>query len=72
MLRCLSSPPFPGPLPNCLTSHQDPRAPSCRPWPLPSLGQPPVPALSIKGMTAEIHLKMKKVLANPFCKTLID
>lgn len=30
------------------------------------------PVLFIKGMTAKIHLKMKKVPANPFCETVID
>ena len=60
-----TSPPArpPGRLPACLPA---------APWPLPGPGQPPVPALFIKGMTAKIHLKMKKVPANPFCKTLID
>lgn len=58
---------------NCLTSSQ-----ALRPHLLsppghsPGSGQLPVPALFIKGMTAKIHLKMKKVPANPFCKTLID
>lgn len=31
-----------------------------------------LPLLFIKGMTAKIHLKMKKVPANPFCETVID
>lgn len=58
-----------------LTSRQAPAEAAglpAAPWPLPGPGQPPVPALFIKGMTAKIHLKMKKVPANPFCKTLID
>lgn len=58
-----------------LTSRQAPAKAAglpAAPWPLPGPGQPPVPALFIKGMTAKIHLKMKKVPANPFCKTLID
>lgn len=53
---------LPGPEATCLSP----------PGHSPGSGQPPVPALFIKGMTAEIHLKMKKVPANPFCKTLID
>lgn len=31
-----------------------------------------LPLLFIKGMTAKIHLKMKKVPANPFWETVID
>lgn len=53
---------LPGPEATCLSP----------PGHSPGAGQLPVPALFIKGMTAKIHLKMKKVPANPFCKTLID
>lgn len=37
-----------------------------------SRGLAVLPPLFIKGMTAKIHLKMKKVPANPFCETVID
>lgn len=37
-----------------------------------SCGLAVLPLLFIKGMTAKIHLKMKKVPANPFCETVID
>lgn len=43
--------------------------PGCR---APSRGLAVLPLLFIKGMTAKIHLKMKKVPANPFCETVID
>lgn len=43
--------------------------PGCR---APSRGLAVLPPLFIKGMTAKIHLKMKKVPANPFCETVID
>lgn len=56
-----------------LLYQQSRRAPAGHPMvTLPGPGQLPVPALFIKGMTAKIHLKMKKVAANPFCETLID
>lgn len=72
--RCLPLP-VP-PLPGLSPTASPPSRPGGRlpaaPWPLPSPGQPPVPTVFIKGMTAKIHLKMKKVPANPFCETLID
>lgn len=37
-----------------------------------SRGLAVLPPLFIKGMTAKIHLKMKKVPANPFWETVID
>lgn len=73
-LRCLPLP-WP-PLTGLSPTASSPSSPGGRlpaaPQPLPSPGQLPVPALFIKGMTAKIHLKMKKVPANPFCETLID
>lgn len=48
-----------------------PRPPPVTPWPRPRAGQL-LPCSFIKGTTAELPLKMKKVPANPFCETLMD